>query len=344
MALLALVAVVVLAAAPPHGRAQSPAPPAYCDRGATQFDPADVPRRGSEPVRTRGVRERRVSVAGVSTPVLESGPRGKGEAVVFLHGVLGSSQDFVDLLPRVGRTGQRAIAFDLPGFGRAGAAWGFPATFAAYTSWFGKALTRLGVRRARLVLHDIGGPIALQWAAANPRRTGRIVLIDSGVLLGFVPHPVHVTWATPGTGEEFQRSLTRTVFKGVLAPQQDERALPRRFLDRVYDDQDRETRCAVLRFFRSAASTSIDPAVPTAQAARLRRTFGSRLPVLVVWGEKDAFLRVQMAARQREAFPAARVELLARSGHWPFADDPAAVRRLVVPFLRRPDDRSRPAG
>jgi pimeloyl-ACP methyl ester carboxylesterase len=56
------------------------------------------------------------------------------------------------------------------------------------------------------------------------------------------------------------------------------------------------------------------------------------------------FLRVQMAARQREAFPAARVELLARSRHWPFADDPAAVRRLVLPFLRRPAARSRTAG
>jgi pimeloyl-ACP methyl ester carboxylesterase len=339
-----LVAVAVLVVTPPGPRAQSTDAANYCDRAATQFDPADVPRAGSEPARTRGVRERRISVEGISTPVLESGPRGRGEAVVFLHGVLGSSQDFVDLLPRVGRTGQRAIAFDLPGFGRAGEAWSFPATFAAYTRWFGKALTRLGVRRARLVLHDIGGPIALQWVAANPRRTGRIVLIDSGVLLGFVPHPVHVTWATPGRGEEFQRSLTRKLLSTTLAPQAGERALPRSFRDRLYDDLDRETRCAVLRFFRSAASSAIDPAVPTAQAARLRRTFGSRLPVLVIWGQKDVFLRVPMAARQREAFPAARVELLARSGHWPFADDPAAVRRLVLPFLRRPGDRVRGRG
>lgn len=342
--MLVAVALAVLAVAPPGPRAQSTPPANYCDRAATQFDPADVPRAGSEPARTRGIRERRISVEGISTPVLESGPRGSGEAVVFLHGVLGSSQDFVDLLPRAGRTGQRAIAFDLPGFGRAGAAWTFPASFAAYTRWFGKALTRLGVRRARLVLHDIGGPIALSWAAANAGRTGRIVLIDSGVLLGFVPHPIHVTWATPERGEEFQRALARRTLRDALAPQQGERPLPRRFIDRLYDDLDRETRCAVLRFFRSAASTAIDPAVPTAQAARLRRTFGSRLPVLVVWGRKDVFLRAQMAARQREAFPAARIELLARSGHWPFADDPAAVRRLVLPFLRRPRDRVRGRG
>jgi pimeloyl-ACP methyl ester carboxylesterase len=175
--------------------------------------------------------------------------------VVFLHGVLGSSQDFVDLLPRVGASGQRAIAFDLPGFGRAAPAWDFPAGFAGYTRWFGKALRKLGV--------------------------------------------------------------------------------PRRFLRRVYDDLDRETRCAVLRFFRSAASTAIDPSVATGQAARLRRTFGARLPVLVVWGSKAVFLRVPMARRQREAFPAARVRLLRHSGHWPFADDARSVRRLVLPFLRR---------
>ncbi|MBA3261342.1 MAG: alpha/beta hydrolase [Thermoleophilaceae bacterium] len=282
-----------------------------------------------------------MSIAGVNTQVLESGPKGSGEAVVFLHGVLGSSQDFVDLLPRVGAGGQRAIAFDLPGYGRARPAWDFPAGFPGYTRWFGNALRKLGVRRAHLVLHDIGGPIALRWAVAHPRRTGRIALIDSGVLLGFVPHQIHVTWATPGVGEAFQLSLTRKVFEDVLAPQPGERALPRPFLARVYDDLDRETRCAVLRFFRSAAATALDPTLTAAQAARLRRTFGSRLPVLVVWGQKDVFLRVQMANRQREAFPSARVRVLRRSGHWPFADDPRSVRRLVMPFLSRIDDGSR---
>jgi pimeloyl-ACP methyl ester carboxylesterase len=42
-----------------------------------------------------------------------------------------------------------------------------------------------------------------------------------------------------------------------------------------------------------------------------------------------------MAARQREAFPSAEIAVLQDSGHWPFADDPDAVGRLVEPFLRR---------
>ena len=54
----------------------------------------------------------------------------------------------------------------------------------------------------------------------------------------------------------------------------------------------------------------------------------------MVWGAADPYLPVALAQRQREAFPQARVEVLSDSGHWPFADNPEAVGRLVEPFLR----------
>jgi pimeloyl-ACP methyl ester carboxylesterase len=44
---------------------------------------------------------------------------------------------------------------------------------------------------------------------------------------------------------------------------------------------------------------------------------------------------VALAARQRDAFPSAEIAVLESSGHWPHADDPEAVGRLVEPFLRR---------
>jgi len=57
-------------------------------------------------------------------------------------------------------------------------------------------------------------------------------------------------------------------------------------------------------------------------------------PALVVWGKHDPYLPVQLANRQREVFPNAQVVVLEQSGHWPFADDPAGVAEVVVPFLR----------
>ena len=57
-------------------------------------------------------------------------------------------------------------------------------------------------------------------------------------------------------------------------------------------------------------------------------------PVLVVWGRHDPYVPVRYAERQREFFPQAQVEILDDSGHWPFADNPARVAKIVVPFLR----------
>ena len=58
-------------------------------------------------------------------------------------------------------------------------------------------------------------------------------------------------------------------------------------------------------------------------------------PALVVWGAKDPYLKVRLAARQREVFGASTpVEILPDSGHWPLADAPDAVIAAVLPFLR----------
>ncbi len=57
------------------------------------------------------------------------------------------------------------------------------------------------------------------------------------------------------------------------------------------------------------------------------------LPALVIWGEEDAYLPAAYAERQRDAFPAADVHVLPASGHWPFADSPEAVERLLLEYL-----------
>src|SRR5688572_17513431 len=64
------------------------------------------------------VRTGELSALGLRTRVLEAGPAGAAEAVVFVHGGPGSADDWDRLLPEVGELG-RAVAFDLPGFGEA---------------------------------------------------------------------------------------------------------------------------------------------------------------------------------------------------------------------------------
>ncbi|HEY8756959.1 MAG TPA: alpha/beta fold hydrolase, partial [Candidatus Limnocylindria bacterium] len=56
-----------------------------------------------------------IAVAGSRIRVIEDGT---GEqAVLFVHGVGGWAENWIETIERVAASGRRAIAFDLPGFG-----------------------------------------------------------------------------------------------------------------------------------------------------------------------------------------------------------------------------------
>jgi len=268
-----------------------------------------------------------VAVDGVRSMVVEAGPAGAAEAVVFLHGNPGSSQDWIDLIGRVGPFA-RAVALDMPGFGRADKPAGFDYTVPGYARHLAGALDELGIGRAHLVLHDFGGPWGLAWAASRPAALASLTLINIGILRGYRWHYLARVWQTPLLGELFMATSTRRGFH-LLLKHGNPRGLPRPFVDRMFDDFDRGTRRAVLRLYR--ATRDVDTA-----ARRLAGVLGrAPRPTLVVWGARDPYVPVAYAERQRDVFPAAEVVVLPESGHWPFADDPDGVAAAVVPFLRR---------
>lgn len=269
-------------------------------------------------------RSRAIRVEGIHSPVIEAGAPDAAEAAVFVHGNPGSSRDWERLVAAVGEHG-RAVALDMPGFGQADKPDTFDYTIEGYADFFDAALTELGVERAHIIMHDFGGPFGLAWATRHPEAFASAVLINTGVLIDYRWHVLARVWRTPGLGELFQATATRPGFR-LLLRRGNPRGLPREFVDRMYDDYDRATRRAVLRLYRATP-----PNLLAARAARLRTL---DRPALVIWGAADPYLPVEQAERQRESFPHARVVVLERSGHWPFADDPQAVERAVVPFLR----------
>jgi pimeloyl-ACP methyl ester carboxylesterase len=268
-----------------------------------------------------------VTVDGVRSPVLEGGPAGDEEAVVFVHGNPGSSRDWESLAAQVAGFA-RVVAPDMPGYGRADKPVQFPYTIAGYAEHLDGVLTRLGVRRAHLVLHDLGGLWGLAWAAAHRDALASATLISTGVLPGYRWHYLARIWRTPALGEFFMATASRPAFH-LLLKQGNPRGLPRAFVDRMYDDFDSGTRRAVLRFYRDTDDPSAATRVLARALAPLRR------PALVVWGKADPYVPVRMAERQRRAFPDAEIVILGRSGHWPHADDAEAVAAAVLPFLRR---------
>jgi len=116
------------------------------------------------------------------------------EAVLFVHGFMGSSRDWEELAP-VACEGRYGIAVDLPGHG---ASVGLPAeayTPAGASTGLARVLDDAGVRRAVVAGYSMGGRVALHFALHHPERCAGLVLES----------------ASPGLARATERAVRRTV-------------------------------------------------------------------------------------------------------------------------------------
>ena len=145
-------------------------------------------------------------------------------AVVLLHGFGASVFSWRHVLPLLAE-GRQVVAFDRPAFGLtsrpaagewdpadwpAGGPYG-PETQVALTL---AVLDWLGVQRAVLVGHSMGGAVAAATAVEHPERIAGLVLVDSAVDMGGPPEwitgvgtvPGNKTWGPWFTGLLMSRS------------------------------------------------------------------------------------------------------------------------------------------
>jgi pimeloyl-ACP methyl ester carboxylesterase len=266
-----------------------------------------------------------IAAAGVSSPLIEAGPSGASEAVVFLHGNPGSRRDWEDLVARAGEYG-RAVAFDMPGFGQSRAPRDFGYRVEDYAEFIAAALDRLGIERVHLVVHDFGGAFGFCWAASHPDALASAVMFNTGTWTTGRWHRAARLWRRPVVGELAMALTNRRTWRRALSAGPD--PLPAAFIDRMYDDFDRDTRRAVLRLYRATD-------LPYPPASGWSRTLASLdRPGLIVWGVSDPFLGVRRVEDLQVPFPSAEVVRLDGSGHFPYADNPEGSAAAVIPFLR----------
>jgi pimeloyl-ACP methyl ester carboxylesterase len=148
-----------------------------------------------------------------------------------------------------------------------------------------------------------------------------------GVLAGYTWHKAARRWRTPVLGELTQAWIPRWAWWRAMQGL-NPRGLPPEFVDQMYDNYDRGTRRAVLELYRATP----DAGDAAAELGRAIKALNKR--ALVIWGMKDPFVSGEYAECQAEFFDVKETLKLPESGHWPFQDDPEAVRAAVVPFLR----------
>ena len=252
---------------------------------------------------------------------------GRGSPVVLLHGIASSIYTWRHLLPELAPD-HDVIALDLPGFG--GSVQPPDLAWHLYPRVVLGLLDRLGVERAMMVGHSLGGAVAVSVAEESPDRVAGLVLIDSaGFNLAAADRP-------------FLLRLTASIPAPVLD------ALPRRRLVRaglrqVFHDDSKVTDEVVEEYLaplsRPGALVSIRSLLASRNAdaaERVRHAIeGIRAPTLIVWGRQDAWAPVEHAERFAAAIPGARVVVLEECGHVPQEERPEELIRLVRGFLER---------
>src|SRR5690349_15067130 len=124
--------------------------------------------------------DRFVSIDGKNARYLDEG---SGVPAILLHGSsLGSSADvFRRNLPELAAGGIRAIAVDLPGFGKSDPAPDLSG--AARNAFILRFMDMLGLKRAALIGHSSSGGPAVSIALKNPERVSHVIVLGTGSLL-----------------------------------------------------------------------------------------------------------------------------------------------------------------
>lgn len=241
---------------------------------------------------------------------------------VFLHGAPTSSNDWTAVLERTG-----GLAPDLLGFGRSAKGGHLEYSPEALADFVADLLSELSIDRIQLVAHGWGTAAGVLLAARDPDRVERMVIFNSVPLLPGLIWPWWARqWRIRAVGELTMGSTTKTVLtrwlrRGASTPA----AWPPDRVSEVWDQFDQGTQRAIIRLQRS-----VDDGRTRAMAAALQSL---RMPVLMIWGEKDPWWGPEVLDAYASRLPSARIERLPEAGHWPWLDDPAATE-LVDNFLR----------
>jgi haloalkane dehalogenase len=148
--------------------------------------------------------------AGVRSFVREEG---HGEPVVCVHGVPASSFLYRKLLSELARRGLRGVAFDLPGLGLADRPTDLDYSWTGLGRFAAAAVDELGLDRFHLVVHDIGGPVGFELAAALPTRVRSLTILNTFIEVDHFRRPlVMQPFAWPVAGELWLAAMSHRLF------------------------------------------------------------------------------------------------------------------------------------
>jgi len=256
---------------------------------------------------------RMIDAGGHQVHVVEAG---SGDPVLLVHGFASSTFDWEEsILPALAAS-HRVIAVDLLGMGFSARASDLAYGYDLWSRQVVGVMDALGIARASLVGHSLGGAVVAIVAGEHPDRVDKLVLVAPLVPLEQSERPWFLKLLEiPGAGEAMLGAIDHLPTLPGFSDAYHARA--RTIFRR------RGTRRVLLAYLRHGRDT------PRLIAAYR----GITAPTLVVAGTADDVVPYAATKRWAPAIHDALVLPIGGAGHWLMRDEPARTSAAIADFL-----------
>lgn len=246
---------------------------------------------------------------------------GRGQPIILLHGWINSWDVWRDMMITLANTKRyRVYALDFWGFGdSAKASQAQAPTFQidSYVEMVTQFMDSLGIQKAPIFGHSMGGTVALQISFAHPERVDKIALVGSPII-GSSLHPflqlagygsiAKLVWRYPIMLHSIMRILLAKDSKKVRTM--------------IFRDVQRTTLESFFRSIGDLRDTDLRSKLPTLD-----------IPTLGIYGAKDKIVSPMNADLLKSGVKSIEIKLMDHSGHFPMTDEPEHFLHAVNSFL-----------
>ncbi|MCB9435545.1 MAG: alpha/beta hydrolase [Anaerolineales bacterium] len=249
-----------------------------------------------------------------------------GDAVIFIHGLGGSTLSWQDVLPTLAAAGYDTYAVDLPGAGLSEKGltldYSQPYTATLLSHW----MDSLGLEHAHVVAHAFSANLALHWYQKESERIDSLTLVAPSIVTMPTTQAPPIVFDLP-----FLERWTRVLLRWILpeAVRDQLRSATKRdevVTDQLVADYSRVMHTAGWEF------TPIGLLRDTHLNTLTLSLHEVTIPVLLLWGADDGWVPPS-SAPTFEAIPDSKLVMLKGVGHLPMHETPADFNAVLINFL-----------
>jgi haloalkane dehalogenase len=268
---------------------------------------------------------------------------GEGPAFVPLHGFPDNLHIFDDLVPLLVKKGRKVVSFDFLSYGESNKPAGQYYSFAQQLGDLETVVEVLNLDRIVPVSHDSAGPTAINFALNHPDTTAGLVILNSVYSTSKdLDHPEFIeVFARPELKKLSQAILQKPEIFGFImnfqreifqqALSEEHRAYYISFLGPIIDQNFRQQPSALAAFGQMVSGLLAEE---ERNLARIPNLAQLDIPVQIIWGDRDPYLRTSYAQYLRGKFKTAELHVV-NAGHWVQLDEAPMVASIILGQLRK---------